>query len=304
MKPTLYPNGFPSAYEELKTFYPVFYRDVFEMDAIWRVCGGGLDIIEANVDAVANSTFISLMDEAALALMEVFLGVPSDPSRSIEDRRKLVSSYFLGTGHIGAPEIKEITRAFTEGQCEVAFEGGAVYIHIKAEITDTPPADDYFYILRKKIPAHLGVNTELEIEFNENLYVGSNALQSDRYTVGPELPKPQSAEGTVYTGNAVMQSDHYTVEPHPQPGLSFETGLFAASAMAAFARTTVQPKAPEELAVEAALTTRTGVIENARISVDLTLEDSQLEATDTARVGCGIVENTHYIVQAAQEGGT
>ena len=35
MKPTLYPNGFPSAYEELKTFYPVFYRDVFEMDAIW-----------------------------------------------------------------------------------------------------------------------------------------------------------------------------------------------------------------------------------------------------------------------------
>ena len=46
MKPTLYPNGFPSAYEELKTFYPVFYRDVFEMDAIWRAAGGGLDEIE------------------------------------------------------------------------------------------------------------------------------------------------------------------------------------------------------------------------------------------------------------------
>lgn len=41
MKPTLYPNGFPSAYEELKTFYPVFYRDVFEMDAIWRAPEAG-----------------------------------------------------------------------------------------------------------------------------------------------------------------------------------------------------------------------------------------------------------------------
>lgn len=54
MKPTLYPNGFPSAYEELKTFYPVFYRDVFEMDAIWRAAGGGLDEIEDGVDAILH----------------------------------------------------------------------------------------------------------------------------------------------------------------------------------------------------------------------------------------------------------
>ena len=41
MKPTLYPNGFPNVYEELKTFYPVFYRDVFEMDAIASCYIGG-----------------------------------------------------------------------------------------------------------------------------------------------------------------------------------------------------------------------------------------------------------------------
>lgn len=119
MKPTLYPNGFPSAYEELKTFYPVFYRDVFEMDAIWRTCGGGLDEIEDDVDRVANSTYISLMDEKALVQMETFLGIPPDSSRTLEERRKLVSSYFLGVGHIGAREIKEIAKAFTEGKCEV-----------------------------------------------------------------------------------------------------------------------------------------------------------------------------------------
>ena len=170
MKPTLYPNGFPSAYEELKTFYPVFYRDVFEMDAIWRAAGGGLDEIEDGVDAVVNNNFVSLMDTDALAQMETFLGIPLNQKRTLEARRKLVASYFIGGNHIGAREIKDITRAFTEGTCEVSFVGGTVYIHVKSDIKDTPPEDDYYYILRKKIPAHLGVYTNIEIEFSERLY--------------------------------------------------------------------------------------------------------------------------------------
>ena len=87
MKPTLYPNGFPSAYEELKTFYPVFYRDVFEMDAIWRAAGGGLDEIEDGVDAVVNNNFVSLMDTDTLAQMETFLGIPLNQKHTLEARR-------------------------------------------------------------------------------------------------------------------------------------------------------------------------------------------------------------------------
>lgn len=302
MKPTLYPNGFPSAYEELKTFYPVFYRDVFEMDAIWRTCGGGMDEIEDDVDRVANSTYISLMDETALAQMEAFLDVPPDGSRTLEERRKLVSSYFLGAGHIGAREIKEIAKAFTEGKCEVSFANSEVYIHIKADISDTPPADDFFFILRKKIPAHLGVNTEIEIEFTENLYVAANAMQNDRYIVGPEELKKLSAAGQVYAGAATMQNDRYTVQPHPQPGLSFETGIFSAMTVMASSRTAIQPTGPEHLIAETGLYTGAGAIENTRYHIDLAPGNIRLEAAATARTGCGIVENTHYIVQS--QGGT
>lgn len=302
MKPTLYPNGFPSAYEELKTFYPVFYRDVFEMDAIWRTCGGGLDEIEDDVDRVANSTYISLMDEKALVQMETFLGIPPDSGRTLEERRKLVSSYFLGVGHIGAREIKEIAKAFTGGKCEVSFSNGEVYIHIKADISDTPPADDFFFILRKKIPAHLGVNTEIEIEFTENLYVAANAMQNDRYIVGPEELKKLSAAGQVYAGAATMQNDRYTVQPHPQPGLSFETGIFSAMTVMASSRTAIQPTGPEHLIAETGLYTGAGAIENTRYHIDLAPGNIRLEAAATARTGCGIVENTHYIVQS--QGGT
>lgn len=298
MKPTLYPNGFPSAYEELKTFYPVFYRDVFEMDAIWRTCGGGLDEIEDDVDRVANSTYISLMDEKALVQMETFLGVPPDSSRTLEERRKLVSSYFLGVGHIGAREIKEIAKAFTEGKCEVSFANGEVYIHIKADISDTPPADDFFFILRKKIPAHLGVNTEIEIEFTENLYVAANAMQNDRYVVGPEKLKKLVTTEQIYTGAATMQSDRYTVLPRPQPGLSFNTKIFAAMAVMVSSQTAIQPAGPKVSFAETFLYTGAGAIENVRYQIDLIPGTTRLEAASAARTGCGIVENTHYIVQS------
>ena len=191
MKPTLYPNGFPSAYEELKTFYPVFYRDVFEMVAIWRAAGVGLDEIEDGVDAVVNNNFVSLMDTDALAQMETFLGIPLNQKRTLEARRKLVASYFIGGNHIGAREIKDITRAFTEGTCEVSFVGGTVYIHVKSDIKDTPPEDDYYYILRKKIPAHLGVYTNIEIEFSERLYV---ARTHSRATGTTSYPRHLSAK--------------------------------------------------------------------------------------------------------------
>lgn len=302
MKPTLYPNGFPDAYEELKTFYPVFYRDVFEMDAIWRTCGGGLDEIETNVDRVANSTFISMMDETALSRMEQFLGIPFDSKRTLEERRSLAASYFLGTGHFGAPEIKELTRAFTDGKCTVSFGGGVVYIHIKADISDTPQADDYYFMLRKKTPAHLGLNTEIEVEFSENLYVAANALQNDRYAISPEKLKKLSSTSGMFIGSTAMESDRYNIHPHPQPGLSFGTGIFAATTMVSSAKTSIQLKAPEPRAAKTALNTGTGVIENVRLLIDLALENRQFEATAAARAGCGIVENTHYIVRL--QGGT
>lgn len=65
------------------------------MDAIWRAAGGKLDEIEAGVDAVANDTFISMMDAAALSDMETFLDIAPNKNRTLEVRRKLVASYLL-----------------------------------------------------------------------------------------------------------------------------------------------------------------------------------------------------------------
>ena len=288
MKPTLYPNGFPSAYEELKTFYPVFYRDVFEMDAIWRAAGGGLDEIEDGVDAVVNNNFVSLMDTDALAQMETFLDIPLNQKRTLEARRKLVASYFIGGNHIGAREIKDITRAFTEGTCEVSFVGGTVYIHVKSDIKDTPPEDDYYYILRKKIPAHLGVYTNIEIEFSERLYVGSNALEGNQYDIVPPPPVGQSAAGELRTGSYITQSDRTGIDLHPQPGLSFETGLHAAAVVLESSKTAVDLPAPERRSAQNVLHARTGMVESSRTAADMILYSGWEDSAEHRKDRCGL----------------
>lgn len=161
MKPTLYPNGFPSVYEELKTFYPVFYRDVFEMDAIWRAAGGKLDEIEAGVDAVANDTFISMMDAAALSDMEAFLDIAPNKNRTLEVRRKLVASYFVGANHIGAPEIKELVRGYSGDTPEVKFSKGRIYVCISPPDESSFLSSDIIECLLRKIPAHLALSLSL-----------------------------------------------------------------------------------------------------------------------------------------------
>ena len=146
MKPTLYPNGFPSAYEELKTFYPVFYRDVFEMDAIWRAAGGGLDEIEDGVDAVVNNNFVSLMDTDTLAQMETFLGIPLNQKRTLEARRKLVALYFIG---------------YTGASSSVEFKNSRIYVKLFPNDNSTFLSSDVMECLKRKIPAHLSLSLVL-----------------------------------------------------------------------------------------------------------------------------------------------
>lgn len=174
--------------------------------------------------------------------------------------------------------------------------------------------------------------TNIEIEFSERLYVGSNALEGNRYDIVPPPPVGQSAAGELRTGSYITESDRTGIDLHPQPGLSFETGLHAAAVVLESSKTAVDLPAPERRSAQNALHARTGMVESSRTAADIILysgwEDSaestvrtgaayaqttlvaiapafqqeRAAAAYTARTGCGVIENTHYIVQTAQKG--
>ncbi|WP_390508030.1 hypothetical protein [Faecalibacterium sp. i20-0019-C2] len=128
------------------------------MDAIWRAAGGGLDEIEDGVDAVVNNNFVSLMDTDVLAQMETFLGIPLNQKRTLEARRKLVASYFIGGNHIGSPEIKDIVFRYTGVSPSVGFKNSRIYVKLFPKDNSTFLPSDVMECLKRKIPAHLSLS--------------------------------------------------------------------------------------------------------------------------------------------------
>jgi hypothetical protein len=156
-----YSNGFPTAYDELITFYPVFYRDVYEMDAILRANGKLADDLVANIDSVINNNFIRTADEATISRLEAFLWLTTNHFRTLDERKRLVYSFFVGFGKMSASKIMEIMTAFTDTPATVAFEPGDadgnnyLSIYIKRGTVERLFFGDIDTILTRRIPAHL-----------------------------------------------------------------------------------------------------------------------------------------------------
>lgn len=153
----LYDNAPSSNYEELKTFYPVWYREVLEMDAIWHALGRELDGVQGGIITAVNNCFVNTADEATIARLEDFLYINYEGKRTLEERRALVASFFIGNGHIGEREIKELMLAFTSGDVTVDLVGGTVEISVTREISDRFNLADSTFVILKRIPAHLNV---------------------------------------------------------------------------------------------------------------------------------------------------
>ncbi|MCD7810354.1 MAG: YmfQ family protein [Ruminococcus sp.] len=148
-------------YDELITFYPRYYRDVFEMDAILRAEGGLADGAADGMNKMLMNNFIDGADEDTIYLFEKFLGLSLMRQRTLEERRRMTKSYFAGQGKVSATRIRELIYTYTgaDTTCEfypfdsegnnrldVIFERGsegAVYI------------SDIYLLLSKMLPAHI-----------------------------------------------------------------------------------------------------------------------------------------------------
>lgn len=155
-------NDFDSTYEELLTFYPSFYRDIYEMTEILKVFGKAADNLISGIDGVINNNFIMTADSETVSKIEEIVGIETDESISLNERRKRCLSYFTGFGKMSASKIKEIISVYTGADCEVVFSDDGV-INITAERGDTLQLrlNDILSLLDKRMPAHLMYTVQL-----------------------------------------------------------------------------------------------------------------------------------------------
>lgn len=187
----LYDNAWPHVYEEIRRFYPVWYRDVLEMDAIWRAQGAELDGVRATVEALIDNGYIMTADLPTIISLENFLHISPEPGQTLNDRRKVVATYVRGQDHIGAPEIKSIAGAFTSGVVDVDFALGVISVMV------SHPAEELFDLeackamLLERIPGHLALAL---VEVISTMYpaivrITSRMGKGYTETVLPEVPK-------------------------------------------------------------------------------------------------------------------
>lgn len=153
-----YSPQFPPGYDRLLRYYPVFYRDVLEMDELLKTDGKLLDDIQGGFERVLDNGFIDTADEAMLARLENFLHLEEYRNKPLDVRRGVIKSYFVGQGHIGQKEIKSLISLLTDGEIEVKLVNEAIRITITREWGSNFNLYDCHFILDSKIPAHLALD--------------------------------------------------------------------------------------------------------------------------------------------------
>lgn len=168
-------NNVTGAYERLINMYPSYYHDVYEMQEILKAQGTLSDKLHADIERIFNNQFIDYADENIISGYEKKLGITTESSASLEERRKIVKSHLMGNGKISVSIVKEMIEAYTgaEASCRLivmsANRDYGLHINIERGSYSFFNMKDICSFLDIKLPAHIKynmyVNYKKEIEF-------------------------------------------------------------------------------------------------------------------------------------------
>jgi hypothetical protein len=172
-------NGFPNFYEEIKTYYPRFYDEVLEMDAIWRANGKLIDDSTNGIDLVINNNFIITADSLTLTRWEQFLGLETDAAQSLDARRNAVLAFISGDYKISASSLKESIKLLAGVDVEISFETQDEYGNfiLKTEIVggNYVPATTWkniFKLYQDRLPAHIATQFGTDNNVVDTMFIG------------------------------------------------------------------------------------------------------------------------------------
>ena len=159
-------------YDELVTFQPKFYRDVYEMQAILRAHGDVLNEVEDNIDKAYNNAFVDRADEETITELERFYWIATDRTLPLDERKRIIKSYMIGSGKISGTRIKEMIKTFVNAtETDVDFKqydehgNHALFLKMVTEEDITRLLPPLRVLLRNKIPAHLYYTFEQFVEW-------------------------------------------------------------------------------------------------------------------------------------------
>lgn len=146
-----------SGYEEITSYGPGFYRDIKEMDAIYRFGGWTCDLMATDLENLVAMQFIKYMNDEALTRYEQFIGINKDYTNNLDERKNIVLAQCSSSGKISKTKIQTIVNSFAECKCQVSMEGANIIVDMMFKGDPAKYMSHIREILQKSIPAHIGI---------------------------------------------------------------------------------------------------------------------------------------------------
>lgn len=176
-----------SAFEQISSMYPKWYLDIYEMKEIIRIEALLAEDMQRAIDLILDNHFIDTINEDKASELENYLGITGISNRPIEERRKIIKTYFLGRGKLSMAQIIAIVEALTDGECIGEFSVYDTYYNnaIKLRISNCDIKNmliDVINSLKERVPAHLWIEITYlprQAKINRNTLFGSRTVAAN-----------------------------------------------------------------------------------------------------------------------------
>lgn len=144
-----------SGYEEISSYSPKFYRQIKEMDAVYRFAGWTADCMADSLEALISTQFVMNMPAGQLTFYEQLFGIPAE-GMTLDARRRQVFAYMFGNGKVSGSSIAAFVEILCGDGTEAAVSMGSILeVRILSENAGDAAHQQLMAYLGRVLPAHL-----------------------------------------------------------------------------------------------------------------------------------------------------
>lgn len=146
---------------ELLSYLPGYYSTSRIMGSMMDAQGGEMDLLYAALNETVDQFFVSTATWG-LERWESELGISTDLTKPIEQRRAVVESKLRGAGSFTGRLVKNVAEAYDGGTVDVSFQPQEWSFTVKfVDTIGIPPnLEDLKAVIEEIKPAHLAVEYE------------------------------------------------------------------------------------------------------------------------------------------------
>ncbi|MFT8350093.1 putative phage tail protein [Clostridium saccharoperbutylacetonicum] len=201
--------------EMLKSYVPYEIQNSNVFNEIFNSYGQVFDKLGIELSDLLLQILPQTATEWGLSLWEKRIGIQTNTSKTIEERRARILAKLRNKGTTTVEVIKQICRSFAS-EVEVIQHNSDYYFEINLLSGAGFPyeLESMYEIIETIKPAHLNVNYKIKTKLQSNLFVASGNMIGEKIKVYPWVPKKIESEAKIFIPiNNYIQLEKVTVYP-------------------------------------------------------------------------------------------